>query len=812
MNLPTQNNHGDDDSGDELAPSAQSAQSASPSDVLAPGERLGKYRIKRLLGQNEFSAVYLAIDPNLERRFAVREYFPRALAERGEGGALAVRDHASVDAFAGGLQAFLEDARLLSEFDHPSIARVRRIWEENNTGYMAMPFYKGPTLQTLRKEMARPPDEDWLFERLLMPLLGALEQVHAASAVHGKVSPGNIVMLPDRRTILVDIASPRRWTGETTPSTTAPDPAYAPIEQFAKGAQKTTGPWSDVYSLAAVACYAITGVAPPSAQVRATHTLASASDAVRETAERFADLQYSDTFLDALDAAFSVQRRERLPSAQAFRKALTRGLASTDEDAAPVTGDEPDADDPDADATDADATAASAPEAEAPAEATHEPVIEEVRERPQAEVPAKREIPVMIDVLDLGSADTVPLRHGLRPKAEPETESGIEPKAEPASAASFSSERTSEPFTRTPGRTPALWPPASPVPPQAPATASSLPVRVAAALSGSSRPPPPVAAMAPTARSDAPRWMPQAPPAIEPVSKPVVAAAPNAPAMPRVAPTIAPAAPTVVSVTLAAPQVTPAAPPIMPTVAPVVSQGNVAPPPSLISAGDGRRSAAALGRSAATPMAPTSAPEAPQREKRGWVSALLMLAAIVVVAVSARLLLPHLLEDPGSDYKPAPNAATEATAPAAGLPVPAPSAPQLAGSAAAAVAGSGAVEPAAVAPKATAQTPPAANAVATPAPAVAAMTPAVQPQRAAEPPPAAIEPPAPAPVANDKGKTPSQRERPVAVQPAAPDNPRAGCSGRTNFSLYYCMQKQCKEPQFVKHPQCKLLRERDIVE
>jgi hypothetical protein len=51
------------------------------------------------------------------------------------------------------------------------------------------------------------------------------------------------------------------------------------------------------------------------------------------------------------------------------------------------------------------------------------------------------------------------------------------------------------------------------------------------------------------------------------------------------------------------------------------------------------------------------------------------------------------------------------------------------------------------------------------------------------------------------------------VRPAqAPANPRAACAGRTNFSLYYCMQTQCKDARLVNHPQCKRLRETDSVD
>jgi hypothetical protein len=45
--------------------------------------------------------------------------------------------------------------------------------------------------------------------------------------------------------------------------------------------------------------------------------------------------------------------------------------------------------------------------------------------------------------------------------------------------------------------------------------------------------------------------------------------------------------------------------------------------------------------------------------------------------------------------------------------------------------------------------------------------------------------------------------------PAPPDNPSAMCSGRTNFSLVYCMQTQCKLPKFSRHAQCEALRRQD---
>jgi hypothetical protein len=67
--------------------------------------------------------------------------------------------------------------------------------------------------------------------------------------------------------------------------------------------------------------------------------------------------------------------------------------------------------------------------------------------------------------------------------------------------------------------------------------------------------------------------------------------------------------------------------------------------------------------------------------------------------------------------------------------------------------------------------------------------------------------------------TPSSKSEPVPdrkrteakAAPAEPNNPRAVCGQRTNFSLYYCMQTQCKRPQFLQHQQCLDLRKNDAV-
>ena len=134
-----------------LGQAAGPAAAMTEHDALPPGTRFGEFEILRVLGVGGFGIVYLAHDHSLEREVALKEYMPASLAARGAGPQITVRSSSFAETYAIGLRSFINEARLLARFDHPSLVKVYRFWEDNATAYMVMPFLQGTTLRDTRR-------------------------------------------------------------------------------------------------------------------------------------------------------------------------------------------------------------------------------------------------------------------------------------------------------------------------------------------------------------------------------------------------------------------------------------------------------------------------------------------------------------------------------------------------------------------------------------------------------------------------------------------------------------------------------------
>ena len=271
---------------------------------LAIGTKLGEFEITGLIGEGGFGIVYLALDHSLGRTVALKEYMPSALAARSESVTVSVKSERHTETFQAGLRSFVNEARLLAQFDHPSLVKVYRFWEANGTAYMVMPYYKGMTLKQSLKQLPTAPDEKWLKE-LLAPLLDALESIHREQCFHRDIAPDNILLLPEGRPLLLDFGAARRVVGDMTQALTVIlKPGYAPIEQYADVQHMKQGAWTDIYALGAVVYFAIMGKTPPPAVGRMI------KDDLVPLASAVAG-RYSDEFLRGIDRALAVKPADR---------------------------------------------------------------------------------------------------------------------------------------------------------------------------------------------------------------------------------------------------------------------------------------------------------------------------------------------------------------------------------------------------------------------------------------------------------------------------------------------------------------------
>ena len=230
-------------------------------DSLAPGHILESYLIEKELGQGGFGITYLALDQTLNRKVAIKEYFPGDIARRQPDGAIQSTS-AGKEQFEWGLKSFLSEARTLAVFSHPNIVRVLRFFEANGSAYLVMDYVQGATSgEFFTKKIASPS----MLEGFFRKVLSALDEIHKSNFQHLDVKPDNILVSDaDQEPVLIDFGSAKYSQSENTVALVTPN--YSAVEQYSTGAEK--GAWTDIYSLCATMYRLVSGDKPLDAPSR----------------------------------------------------------------------------------------------------------------------------------------------------------------------------------------------------------------------------------------------------------------------------------------------------------------------------------------------------------------------------------------------------------------------------------------------------------------------------------------------------------------------------------------------------------------
>jgi len=210
------------------------------------GTTVGRFVIRRLLGQGGMGQVYEAEDTRLKRPVALKRMAPQLRAD----------EHYR--------RRFLKEAECASRLNHQHIAGIYDVFEQDGEVFLVMEFVAG---ETMRQRLQRPfPLDEVLdiFTQCATALVAAQEQ----GIVHRDIKPENIMLTPSLQAKILDFGvarvqpRPGEATAQSMLSTAggmAGTLAYMPPEALL---EKAVDGRSDIFALGVTLYEAVTGQHP----------------------------------------------------------------------------------------------------------------------------------------------------------------------------------------------------------------------------------------------------------------------------------------------------------------------------------------------------------------------------------------------------------------------------------------------------------------------------------------------------------------------------------------------------------------------
>ena len=226
----------------------------------------GKYRIERCIASGGFGNTYEITNMTFGRRYALKEFFIKGVAERMEDTiTVSVPIATNQPLFESQKEKFKREAVFLSELNNEHIVHVQDLFEENGTAYYVMDYIDGESLSARMKRTGQPLHESEAMN-ILNQLLRALGAAHAKNILHLDIKPANIVVNNEGHVTLIDFGASKQVDldkGFTLTTTSlAYTPGYAPTEQIEQN-KKRIGTWTDIYAVGATMYNLLTNQRPP---------------------------------------------------------------------------------------------------------------------------------------------------------------------------------------------------------------------------------------------------------------------------------------------------------------------------------------------------------------------------------------------------------------------------------------------------------------------------------------------------------------------------------------------------------------------
>lgn len=205
----------------------------------------GKYEILKLIGKGGMSKVYLAMDNNLNKQWAIKEIVKEARDRNNE---VIV-------------QSAIAEANMMKKLDHPCLPRIVDIINHDNVIYVVMDYIEGePLSKVLQQEGAQPQEVvlEWAES-----LCGVLDYLHNQTPpiIYRDMKPANVMLQPNGNVKLIDFGIAREYKEFNLEDTVSlGTKGYAAPEQF--GGRGQTDRRTDIYCLGVTLYHLLTGHNP----------------------------------------------------------------------------------------------------------------------------------------------------------------------------------------------------------------------------------------------------------------------------------------------------------------------------------------------------------------------------------------------------------------------------------------------------------------------------------------------------------------------------------------------------------------------
>ena len=219
-----------------------------------------KYLLGCCLGQGGFGITYRAKNQQTGTLCCIKEYYPTSLIKnRKTNGTVCLKTEEQRKEFEQGRQQFIAEVETLKQLQrNVAVVHILDFFEENGTAYFVMELLDGCNLRVFSK--LHTAEQNFRMALQMLLLIGsALIEIHRLGMIHGDISPENIIITNGGEIKLIDFGAARSFTSNSTEGRKKIylKPHYAPYEQYSL--KFPTGPWTDLYALAATFYFIVSG-------------------------------------------------------------------------------------------------------------------------------------------------------------------------------------------------------------------------------------------------------------------------------------------------------------------------------------------------------------------------------------------------------------------------------------------------------------------------------------------------------------------------------------------------------------------------